>query len=83
MYTISKAQPMLGAYQVASAQPLLGLGAYYPYNRKPLYRSVFGQTPEGTAVALGTGAMVLSAVISFALMTGAAYLGARWAGCGK
>ena len=34
-----------------------------------------------TVAAVGVGALVLSAAISFGLMVGAAFLGARWAGC--
>ena len=34
-----------------------------------------------TVAAVGVGALVLSAAIRFGLMVGAAFLGARWAGC--
>ena len=38
-------------------------------------------TDAGTAIAIGTAGLVISAVVSFGLMIGAAYVGARWAGC--
>lgn len=53
---------------------------------KPLPNPSFvglGQSEPSTSglVAVGIGAMVVSAVISFGIMVGASYLGARWAGC--
>jgi hypothetical protein len=35
----------------------------------------------GTAVAIGTAGLVVSAIVSFGMMTLASYVGARWAGC--
>jgi hypothetical protein len=35
----------------------------------------------GTAIAIGTAGLVVSAVVSFGIMTLASYVGARWAGC--
>lgn len=35
----------------------------------------------GTAVAIGTAGLVISAIVSFGIMTLASYVGARWAGC--
>lgn len=35
----------------------------------------------GTVVAIGAVGLVVSAAISFMVMVGASYLGARWAGC--
>lgn len=40
-----------------------------------------GDVTPGTAIAIGTAGLVISAVLSFGLMVGASYLGARWAGC--
>ncbi len=55
---------------------------------KPLPNPAFvnlGQTggEVATVAAVGVGALVVSAAVSFFLMVGAAYLGARWAGCRK
>ena len=65
-------------------QDYLGLGRLPRGLPNPAFVGL-GQTggDVATVAAVGLGALVVSAVVSFGLMVGAAFLGARWAGCRK
>ncbi len=66
-------------------QDYLGLGRLPRVLPNPAFVGL-GQAGTGDAAALATvgiGVMVVSAAVSFAIMVGASYLGARWAGCRK
>lgn len=57
-------------------------GRYQLAPAKPLFRGL-GQVGEGaTTGAMIVGSLVVAAV-QFGLMIGAAYLGSKWAGCGR
>lgn len=49
------------------------------WNRGVPVLGQLGQAGEGTALAIGIGGLVISALVSFGMMTLASYVGSRWA----
>lgn len=90
-YAVEAGQPLFAGLTLEPAQPLFagvdrnGIVSLGGADRGEIIslkgRRGFGEMGAGGTVALGAGALVLSAVLSFGLMTLASYTGARLAGC--
>ncbi len=92
--TVERAEPLFAGLSLEPAQPLfagvdrneivslagMDKGEVISLGRRGFRGRPFGEVGGGT-VALGVGALVLSAALSFGLMTLASYTGARLAGC--
>jgi len=81
--TLEQAQPLFAGVDRNEIVSLSGMdkGEIISLGRRGFRGRPFGEVGAGGAIAVGVGALVVSALVSFGVMTLASYTGARLAGC--